>query len=218
MNFSELFPLQAVINLDKRPDRLKISMEEEFPKIGITPLRKPGYVFDRSDNNWWNGAIGCMISHYQVLSAAQNWESNVFIFEDDVSFIGEDVKNTLDKACNQLGEVEWDMFYIGGNLLKPCYQVSDNLAKLTHCQSTVAYGVNKKFLPTILEYLANGIKNITRPIDMIYADTVIPNHNCYISIPMLAIQRDSYSDIEGKEVKYTDYLEERYWSNLVKKI
>jgi GR25 family glycosyltransferase involved in LPS biosynthesis len=105
------------------------------------------------------------------------------------------------------------MFYIGGNILKPFHQVSPHLAKLNHCQSTVAYGVNKKFVRDLLKYI--DLTHIDRPIDMIYADTVIPNHNCFISVPMLAIQRPDFSNIEQQNVNY-DYTITRYQENLIK--
>jgi len=212
--FDELFPLQAVINLDKRPDRLEICMKEVFPKINISPLRKPGVIFDKTSNTWWNGAIGCMLSHYQLIQISMLWNANIFIFEDDVKWIDNDTYSILEAACKELSNIEWDMFYMGGNLLKPCYQISEHLAKLTHCQSTVAYGINKNFAERLLSYI--NLTHIDRPIDVIYADNVIPNHSCFITIPMLAIQRDSYSDIEGGIVKYSDYLEKRYWENLKK--
>lgn len=214
MKFNELFPLQVVINMDKRPERLEICRKEEFPKLKIKPLRKPGNIITLTENPWWNGAIGCMTSHFEVLEAAACLNTSVFIFEDDVSFIGDDTAKELRLACHELDKIDWDMFYMGGNLLKPATQITHHLAKLTHCQSTVAYGVNKKFVKTLLGYI--DLKQISRPIDMIYADSVIPKHNCYIAVPMLAIQRDSFSDIEGKEVTYSDYLERRYWDNLKK--
>jgi GR25 family glycosyltransferase involved in LPS biosynthesis len=213
--FDELFPLQIVINLDKRPDRLEICMEKEFPKIKVHPIRKAGNIFTGANSSWWNGAIGCMLSHYEVLEAAACLNTNVFIFEDDISFIEENPHSILETACKELKTLDWDMFYIGGNLLKPATEILPHLARLTHCQSTVAYGVNKNFVKTLLKSI--DLNKISKPIDMIYADDIIPNNKCYISIPMLVIQRDSYSDIEGQEVKYTDYLEKRYWGNLIKK-
>jgi len=215
MEFDILFPLQVVINLDKRPDRLKQCMKE-FSSIDAHPIRKPGILFDQTDNKWWNGAIGCMLSHYQVLEAAALLETNVFVFEDDISFIDDLDRSTLwnlEHACFELGRLDWDMFYIGGNILKPFHQVSPHLAKLNHCQSTVAYGVNKKFVRDLLKYI--DLTHIDRPIDMIYADTVIPNHNCFISVPMLAIQRPDFSNIEQQNVNY-DYTITRYQENLIK--
>jgi GR25 family glycosyltransferase involved in LPS biosynthesis len=215
MNFKETFPLQVFINLDKRTDRKGICIKDEFPKIGISPIRKSGVVVTDAPTKWWNGTLGCMLSHYQILQSALMLGTNVFIFEDDISFIGDDTKTQLDKACEELDLVDWDMFYISANILKPFYQKTKFLAKLNHAQSTVAYGVNKNFLEKLLFYI--DLSRIEKPIDVIYADDVIPNNNCYITIPMLGVQRDSFSDIESKEVNYTSYLEKRYWDNIVEK-
>lgn len=213
MKFQTLFPLQTVINLDKRTDRLEICKNQEFPKLGINPIRKPGVLVHNSGNSYSNGVIGCALSHYEILQAALCLDTNVFIFEDDISFIGDDIIENLEMSCQQLENLDWDMFYISGNILKPCYQVSSHLAKLTHCQSTCGYGVNRLFVESLLKYI--DLNNI-KPIDVFYADDVIPNNNCFISIPMLGIQRDSFSDIEGVNVKYSDYLEKRYYQNLVR--
>lgn len=204
--------MRVLINLDRRPDRLKICMEEEFPKLDFVPLRKPGFVTNQFEHPWWNGAVGCMVSHYQILQAAALLDQNVAIFEDDIHLKGLNTLEVLDLCAEELGQRDWDMFYGGGNILKPFYKVSENLAKLSHCQSTIFYCVNKNFLEKLLSYI--NLKQISKPIDMIYADDVIPNHNCFISYPMLAIQRDSYSDIEGQDVKYSEYLDKRYWENL----
>jgi hypothetical protein len=104
---------------------------------------------------------------------------------------------------------------LGGNLLKRAHQKTKRLAKLTHCQSTVSLGINYNFIEKLLTFFPKEV--FVKPIDCIYADDVISNNNCYISIPMCVVQRNDYSDIEGQNVKYTEYLENRYWSNLVKK-
>ena len=211
--FNETFPLQVYINLDHRTDR-KAQALKEFADLELNPIRKSGVVIESIDDPYSRGVIGCLYSHIQILTAANILGTSVAIFEDDVLFLHNDVtpKHILDMACMELKDMDWNMIYFGGNLLRPCYQVSPHLAKLTHAQSTVAYGVNVKFIPKLLEYFAN----ITAPIDVIYADKVIPQNSCYITVPMVAIQRDSYSDIEGHDVEYSSYLEKRYWENLVK--
>ena len=214
MNFNELFPLQVFINLDKRTDRLKICREEEFPKIGINPIRKAGVMVDQIEHPWWRGAVGCLLSHYHILQSAILLGTNVFIFEDDIHFKGTNTLEVLDLCCEELNQREWDMFYIAVNVMKPFYKVSESLAKLNSGQSTVAYGVNKNFIEKLLSYIQ--LDKIEAPIDVIYSERVIPNHNVYVSYPMLAIQRDSFSDIENADVKYSEYLEKRYWENLRK--
>ena len=211
MKFLEMFPLRVLINLDRRPDRLKICMEEEFPKLGIVPLRKPGVLFTQVKDARTAGAIGCMLSHYYILQAALLLNQNVAIFEDDIHLTGLNTLEVLDMCAEDLSNTKWDLFYGGGNILKPFYKETEHLARLQHCQSTVFYCVNKNFIEELLSYI--DLTKITKPIDMIYADDVIPTHNCFISIPMLAYQRDDFSDIEQGNVKYTEYLGKRYYDN-----
>jgi len=218
VKFSDLFPLQFYINLDKRQDR-RLLVENEFKKMGLKPKRFSGFIFNGTTSSWWNGALGCMLSHLSILEIGLKEKVNVFIFEDDVEFIySQDVKfnpyEILDLASDELSQLNWDMFYGGGNLLKPCYQETKYLAKLTFTQSTVCYGVNFLFIEKLLNYF--NLDKINRPIDLIYAQDVIPFHNAYITIPMLAKQRSSFSDIEQRNVSYGDYLEARYWNNLVR--
>jgi hypothetical protein len=119
----------------------------------------------------------------------------------------------VESACEELKNLDFAMFYLGGNILKPFNQVTPHLAKLTHSQSTVAYSVNVKYAPMLV---GNILHNARFPIDMIYADGIIPNKNCYITVPMVATQRAGYSDIEGAEVNYEDYLMDRYEKNIVR--
>jgi GR25 family glycosyltransferase involved in LPS biosynthesis len=208
--FDRMFPLKFVINMDHRTDRLR-EVATEFSWTGIDTMRMPGHVYkDERNSPQWNGALGCLFSHLSILRFAHDMKQNVFIFEDDVKFLYDDSKTILNKACKELGGLDWKMLYIGGNLLMPCVQVTEHLAKLSHCQSTVSYGVRWEFIGELLKYF----ELIDAPIDVIYANKVIPNHNAYITIPMLTIQRDSYSDIEGVDSKYSSYLEDRYWHNL----
>lgn len=210
MNFKELFPLTAFINLDSRKDRLA-QCQEEFKSLGISPFRKSGFVPENISDSYSRGVVGCLVSHYQILQAAYLLNQNVFIFEDDVQFIN-NTKENIDLACDELNNIDWDFFYLGGNLLKSAYKVSPHLARPTWCQSTVSYGINKNFLGKLLSYF--DLNNITKPIDLIYTEDVINSCNTFITIPMLTVQRDSFSDIESRNVQYTGYLEKRYLENL----
>ena len=213
MKLNELFPLQVYINLDSRIDR-KLQAEEEFKRIGIQPDRISGQIFNGTNSKWWNGAIGCLLSHVLCLQMALKNNSNIMIFEDDVSFLGDNSLKTIETACDELSQFDWKMFYLGGNILKPFYQVSQHLAKLNHCQSTVSYSVNINFVEELLKHI--GLPNITAPIDVIYANKIIPVYNAYIAVPMCTIQRKGYSDIEDAEVNYPEYLERRYNENIVR--
>lgn len=183
----KLFPISYYVNLDARTDR-KDAVEKEFTKINYKSQRHSA----RTD-------VTTTISHLEILKMALEVNENVLIFEDDAEFIDENLVY-LDPILKDLSKVEWDMFYIGGNLLRPAYQVSKHLARLSHCYSAHAYGVNKRFI----EFLVNTIEyNKSHIIDVIYGDYIVPNFRCYISIPMLCIQAESYSDILKKNIDYS---------------
>jgi GR25 family glycosyltransferase involved in LPS biosynthesis len=186
-------------------------MEEEFPKLGFFPLRKPGVLFTGGSDSYSNGAIGCLLSHLDVMQAAFHLKNNFFVWEDDVH-LKDNSLEVLNECSEDLTNIEWDLFYAGGNVLKKITQVTNNLGRLLHCQSTVSFGVRWEFIPTLLNYF--DLQNILEPIDVTLANRVIPNHNAFISIPMVSTQRSDFSDIEGKNVQYEDYLEKRYWENL----
>lgn len=219
--FKRMFPYMAYINLDSRKDRLR-DVKREFIGAGLSPERVSGTLLKSTNNNMVNGMIGCTLSHIKILLEAKRRNKNVFIFEDDVKFINNYVE-IINNACDQLKDRDWTLFYLGANILKPFNQVSDNLAKLNHAQSTVAYGVNKDKIDMVLTMLLlnqvgdhQGSKTI-RPIDTIYADIIIPSTNSFITCPeMVAIQKNSYSDIEGRDVDYESYLESRYKKNLLR--
>lgn len=190
MKITDIFELCYCVNLDNRTDRWKLCLPE-FEKIGVHPERFSA-IYDPV------GWKGCRKSHIEILKKAKEEKKNVLIFEDDFEVINHE-NNLLDNVAEELNKIKWDMFYLGGNILRPFYQVSNHLAKLTHCQSTHAYGVNYNFLDTLIPIVEKN--NFI--IDVVYADGVIPYHNCYITIPMVAIQRADYSDIEKTVMDYS---------------
>lgn len=204
MNLNELFELQYCVNLDEREDRWE-QAKKEFDKINVYPQRFSAIKKE-------NPALGCFLSHLEILKEAERQNKNVLIFEDDIEFINYD-EELINAISQEIGNYHWwDMLYLGGNILKPFYQASNYLGKLTHCQSTHAYGVNRYFLTRLINWLERNIYIL----DVIYADTVVPHNNCFITIPMLAIQRTDYSDIERREMSY-DIPIARYNKFLVKR-
>ena len=217
MKFEEYFESVYLINMDKRPDRLEISLRDELPRIGLSQvMRFAGLVYENIENPWVRGAYGCAMSHVSCLHDALNKGTHAFMFEDDVHFADIDgLPEILENAIDELRNTDWKLFYLGGNLLKPCYQQTDHLARLTHCQSTVAWGCNFNFIEELLNYIPTD--RFQYPIDVILADGVIPNNESYITIPMICGQRKDHSDIEGQVVDYESYLWDRYNSNLILK-
>lgn len=191
------------INLDKRKDRWE-ACDKEFYKLNFYPER-----FSAIENS--NPILGCYLSHLEILKRARDANKSVLIFEDDIEIINFEEK-LIEKALDELYYMDWWMLYLGANLMRPCYEVTDHLARLTHAQSTHAYGINKKYLPQIVDFIEHN----NTFIDVIYAEGIVPKVPCFITIPMMAIQRTDYSDIERQEMNY-DLPIQRYKQQLVRK-
>jgi GR25 family glycosyltransferase involved in LPS biosynthesis len=211
MKFNDMFPIITYINLDTRNDR-RILIEEELNKLEVSYNRTSGKLVAGTGSHYWDGVAGCAISHITILRDALEKNKSVFIFEDDAKLIN-NFDEIIPNALDELNTTKWDCLYMGANIYgkHPTYQVSDHLGKLSYAQSTVAYGVNINFIEQLLKMIP--LDRII-PIDMIYT-SIVPNVNAYITVPMTAVQRKGYSDIEGQEVEYETYLEKRYWDNFV---
>ena len=201
MKLDNLFELSYVLNLDKRKDRLDRLNAEEWYKINFYPTRFP--AIERE-----NGAQGCYESHLTMLKEAEKQNKNLLVFEDDISFFDHE-RVTIESSLDSLVEQEdWWLWYGSGNILRPFQQVAPCLARLNHCQSTVFYGVNRKHLSEIIQIVE---QNPTF-IDVVYSEIVVRNFPCFITIPMIGIQRPDYSDIEKQVVDYR-YTLDRYKEN-----
>ena len=219
---NKIFDAVFYINLDSRPDRKDMILKEmdKLP-LNMIPQRVKGMVFNGrynenlspEDIKKANGIMGCMLSHLSILHWAFKRNASVLIFEDDAKIIN-DYNKIIPNALAQLPS-DWDMLYFGGNICNTITQVSENIGKLSHAQSTHAYAVNKNFVETLITYIDT---TQVMPLDLIYAYHVIPNHNCYITIPMVAVQQASFSDIENAHVEYETWMEGRFYQNLKRKV
>jgi len=196
MNLNDFFPMVTCVNLLDRKDRWH-DAQTELGRVGIKCDR-----FDAFKDI--NPVRGCLMSHLAILREAQERQENVFIFEDDVLFIDEDYENTISQALTEL-DPNFDMFYLGANICNKIHKVSPHVGKLTHAQATHAYGVSAKFLGKLIPM----IENFYSHIDLLYGYEVVPNNNCYITIPLVAIQRASFSNIENRIVDY-EWMKARY--------
>jgi len=204
MKLSDFFELSFCINLEKRKDRLKDSLLE-FDKLGYHPQ-----IFKAVENE--NPIVGCLQSHLTIMKNALQLGKSVLIFEDDVTFVG-DYKETIESALDELSTINWDMFYLGANVLNNIYQVTDHLGRLSFAQSTHAYAVNHKFLSTLIK----EIETFNTHIDLLYAKKIVPRNKCFITIPIVALQRPSYSDIMMTEADYRGFTLDRFNQFLIRK-
>lgn len=215
------------INLDNRGDR-KNRIESHFDKLKIKAERIPGFIVTSEQALEYDGnkeldehsrklapaRIGCSLSHLQAIKKAkQEKADNVLIFEDD-AFILEENLQAIKEALKELEYLpKWDMLFLGANTLAPIYQISPHIGKLTGAYCAHAYVVNSHFYDHLLKF---DFKQFRIFDEYLFNEMRNPNHNIYTVLPISAIQYDSFSTIENKEVYYKDVLINSYKDNLNK--
>ena len=135
---------------------------------------------------------GCLESHCNVIeSLVGKKHEAVLILEDDAHFI-----KPLKKV--KIPE-DWDMLYLGGNVKFNMGKYDENWTRIVSW-CTHAYIVNLKNRELVEKILES--RNQEKEIDTYYIENIHPFFNCYMITPMVAIQKEGYSDIENANVSY----------------
>jgi GR25 family glycosyltransferase involved in LPS biosynthesis len=213
---SEL-PVDAVlyINLDERKDRDE-EIKAEMSRIGL-PENKIHRV-SAVKRKW--GALGCALSHIACMEfIIENRWNKVLILEDDAGFEDKDekrwnkgltdIKNMIDKSGVKNTDSKWDVILLGGFVRDPNgpeKSEHETLWKTRNTSCLHAYIVRGEYAPKILEVFHYSVQMLMKnpPNHKQYfidnsISKLMETDRWYISIPTLAYQRESYSDIEGKQ-------------------
>jgi glycosyl transferase family 25 len=192
------------INLDHREDR-KLHIESELSKMGWMGERFSAIKDD-------NGAIGCAKSQVACLQIAldRGWD-HVLICEDDLTFINPEVlKRNLDRFLQKKREHVWDVVLLAGNNFPPSEIEDDVSIRIRNCQCACGYLVNMHYIKTLLDKWKEGTELFIQDprngpiyaIDIYWKRLQLVDY-WYLIIPICAIQKPSYSDIEKRDVDYT---------------
>lgn len=199
---TNLLQYNYYINLKHRKDR-KEETEKQLKSFGITKPNRFEAV------KCHIGAIGCSTSHLKVLkSAKKNNFPCVFIFEDDVEFINpKETYNKLEKILNS--NLSWDVIFLGGNNAIPYTKISNDLIKVTNCQTRTAYLVNSSYYDKLIKNFEESLKNLKKPLGFkrenrgdIHWKKLQRIDKWYIITPLQVFQKPSFSDIERRNVDY----------------
>ena len=187
MNLNEsLTNLEAVcINLDSRKDKRKW-MKTQCKRKNL-PIKYHTATLHK------NPKKGCLLSHLNVIKKAkENGLKQIFILEDDAKFIMN--PNTI-----KVPPEDWDMLYLGGTVHRVVNR-DNKYWNRVHCWTTHAYILNLENEELITEIMKAA--EYEGEIDRYYLERIHPQFNVYMANPMVAIQKQGYSDIEKHNVNY----------------
>ncbi len=187
------------INLKERKDKRK-NLAKICDRRNI-PIKM--HVVDRHPTS---PKRGCLESHLAVIkeafeNRAKTGAKNLLIFEDDVRFVSS--FSTL-KAVPK----DYDMLYFGGTVHRiiqadPTQAPSGGWVQMS-CWTTHAYLLNLENTALIQKVLSE-LPAYTEEIDRYYLNEIhqAPEFKAYMCNPMIALQENGYSDIEGRVVDYS---------------
>lgn len=164
-------------------------MRESFARLGILRRVKRFSAVETP----WNHHIGCALSHRAILAEARAQRSrNVLVFEDDALFL-ERTLPYLDENLDELAQIEWDVFHLGGCRWGNVYpkaagcRVLERVTQLT-CTHAVAY--NHTVYDRLLGSLPDNVAEMAPWIEHHAAIDQYLNHieRRFISWPVLASQ------------------------------
>jgi GR25 family glycosyltransferase involved in LPS biosynthesis len=153
-----------VINMDNRPDRLKLfedeinkRKEEDGQFLNVTKFsavdgynlkstRQLEQLFNPNDYNYRKGMIGCALSHITLWTKLAYQKGIFIILEDDVTFVPYFVLK-LKNVFDQLNGKNWDIIFLGHHLYNK-YKTDDSY--------------HKHKMPTIEQW--NSTKSLTESI------------------------------------------------------
>ncbi len=194
-----------LINLAHRRDRLEESIQELHSR-GIQFEVYPA-IYDKDDGA--RGLFNTMTELFKK-SVHNSW-NNILVLEDDIQIQIPNSSSYLDKCIEELVGVDWDLFYLGGNVQDKLIPATDNLFRCMKILSTHGIGYSAATQNLILNELKKGqrrVKHHGEPYDQLLERVVQPRGKTYIANKLVAVQRPSFSDILGFEIDYNNRIQQ----------
>jgi GR25 family glycosyltransferase involved in LPS biosynthesis len=200
MDWIKLIDRIVLLNLAHREDRL-LQAAEVLETYNI-PYNRVEAIYNQE-----HGATGLrdtMVKLFEEEIAKKT--QHLLVFEDDVIFVeGQDTfHQAMNNVMAQLPE-QYHICYFGCQLtLTPTRFYSSNLIPVQKAYSTHAWLISYQGMK---EILASDLKG---PIDNHIVDFVQPLGHCYCTYPLLASQREGFSDIGKQVFDWNPYISTRY--------
>lgn len=191
LNF--IFDRVAVINLDRRPDRMReFDRQARENQIFYKRYSAVDAVVEKIHPD-----LACVRSHRKVLEdAIADGVGNLFIFEDDAQFVP-DFNKAFDEFYHKIPEDQWDMLYLGA-WIHASSNFTDGVVKLLDSFSAHAYGIHNQMMEKCLKASWGN-----DAIDISYSN-LHPHHRVYCAKPALVGQAPGFSDLTREYRDVTD--------------
>ena len=196
------------INLEHRTERkFNIeSIQQKFPQLAN--IKRFNAIKHQ------HGAIGCTLSHVNVLSKLNLLDETYFlVLEDDFNIINEDGFRSFLNDFEKIKEDNWDII-----VLTPCTSTifketeNNNFCRIKSTQTTTGYIIKKSFVNILktnfeksIQLLENSKEYSKYSCDQYWKN--LQNDHIFLCYNILfANQLPGVSDVLHKYVDYTNYL------------
>jgi Flp pilus assembly protein TadD len=197
------FDQTYVLNLDSDTDRMK-RVTARLQRVGIPFQRFPALTsptgLKSRDSRFTAGHYACALSHRAMLQQA--WShglERVLILEDDV-VLRDDTSELVRKIVPQLGQIAWDIFYLGLHLEAGGNKVGANLLEVKRGYHAHAHAVARKAMPRLIAYIDHVLEHLEGTFDG-YEDSKLLK---VCATPILAIQEPNHSHTYGRPINRLD--------------
>jgi GR25 family glycosyltransferase involved in LPS biosynthesis len=199
-DWQKYFDKVFVISLKKRQDR-RDRMIEIFEEYDIE-----GEIFEAIDIP--KSFLGLVETTKNLFkSCLDAGFKNCLVFEDDCEFLvkPELFHETMEKCVEDLKTVNYDIFYLGLQHPRPFLNWrTRNLLHVNMGYSTHALAYSAKAMKFFLDF------NVCEPIDNFWCRCFQHYNTCYASYPLLATQKDGFSDINHDYLCWDKYIQPSY--------
>jgi hypothetical protein len=136
--------------------------------------------------------------------------NRVLIVEDDILFLNPNKLVAQFNKFLELHQTNFDVALIGGNNIPPYLRVDDTCIKVTKCQTTTGYLVQRHYYKQLIANIREGIGKLMREpekhfvyaIDKYWFQLQVKD-KWFLITPLTVTQREDYSDIEQRRTNYT---------------
>ena len=195
MLLSDYFDRVAVINLDRRADRLE-RFKEQADDLGIDFVR---YSAIDAQALGISPIQACSQSHHRVLTdAAADGVKRLFVFEDDAEFES-NFNSKFDYIIANLPQ-DWQMLYLG-SWMHPTIDIGiEGLKRSEGTILTHAYGAKAEVFDLLIQASLEDM-----PIDEAYF-RIHSQMKVYVADPSIVLQKAGHSDIRGHLADYSSLM------------